>query len=347
MEHCQNYRIIHGDALEAVRAMPGASVDCVLTDPPYFRKLTESWDRQWANRGDFLAWLGLHLNEWRRVLKPNGSLYVFASPELAAHVEVLVDARFDVLSSVVWHKPNASLGRTRKESLRRFAPTSERIIFAEQQGSDRWASGEAEWERKCDELRGFVFEPLRAYLDDERRRAGIGKADCNAACGFKRIAGGMASRHYFSRSQWALPTAEHYAALQLLFQAAEPSALRREYEDLRREYEDLRRPFSLTNQVQWGDVWTFNGTPPSPMSGPRRHPCEKPQPLISHMLEASTRPGALILDPFTGSGAIGEAALRLGRRYIGVELDETWADRASARLDSVVAKLAGQIGEAA
>ena len=42
----------------------------------------------------------------------------------------------------------------------------------------------------------------------------------------------------------------------------------------------------------------------------------------------------MVLDPFCGEGPCGEAAKRLGRKFIGIELDETWAEKARARLAS-------------
>jgi site-specific DNA-methyltransferase (adenine-specific) len=52
------------------------------------------------------------------------------------------------------------------------------------------------------------------------------------------------------------------------------------------------------------------------------------QPLI----EAFCPPGGLVLDPFAGSGSTGEAALRCGRRFVGIELDPTYHAAAVERL---------------
>lgn len=229
-------RIECGDCLDVMRGLPDNSVDLIATDPPYFRVKNLPWDRQWDNPAKFIAWIGELCREWQRVLKPNGSLYVFASPKMAARVEVAIGETFEVLNRIRWLKANGWHRKAEQEALRSYLSPWEEIIFAEQFGADSHAKGEAGYGAKCDELRGFVFEPLRAYLDGERRRAGIDKADCNAACGFSRSAGGMASRHYFSRSQWCLPTADHYAALQKLFNAPNDGG-----EYLRRKYAALCR----------------------------------------------------------------------------------------------------------
>lgn len=61
------------------------------------------------------------------------------------------------------------------------------------------------------------------------------------------------------------------------------------------------------------------------------HLTEKPVPLLEDLL-AVTAPGGVVLDPFAGSGSAGEACLRTGRRYLGVELSPEYAEQARARL---------------
>jgi adenine-specific DNA-methyltransferase len=329
----KDWEIRQGDALEELRAMGADSVDLILTDPPYFKVKAEWWDRQWEKPEGFLSWIGELSEEWRRVLRPNGSLYCFASPQMAARVEVEIGKRFRVLNQIVWQKDRdrGKHAAANKESLRAYFPNTERIIFAEQHGSDGYARGESSYTAKVDELRGFVFEPLRAYLAGEWERAGLTAGDANAACG-NQMAG-----HYFTRSQWALPTRENYEKLRERANQAQGEYLRREYEDLRREYEDLRRPFSVTADVPYTDVWGFS--PVTHYKG--KHPCEKPQDLLRHVVESSTRPGAVVLDCFAGSGATLEAAASLGRSAIGVEIDAGWCDQIRARMESRCAWSAG------
>lgn len=62
------------------------------------------------------------------------------------------------------------------------------------------------------------------------------------------------------------------------------------------------------------------------------HPTEKPVDLCQVYIENSTKPGDLVLDPFVGSGTTGVAALRSGRRFIGIELTERWFEVACERL---------------
>ena len=340
-------RLILGDCLDAMRQMLDNSVDLIATDPPYYRVKNEPWDRQWNTPQGFLSWLDTLAEQWQRLLKPNGSLYVFASPKMSAQVECQIGKWFDVIQRITWRKPPfaTKAEMIRKEDLRMFFSASEAIIFAEHFGADSIAKGEAGYETKCDELRGFVFEPIRAYLDGERSRAGIDKADCNVACGFSHSAGGMASRHYFSQSQWQLPTVEHYTSLQKLFNEkghspappyeqyhdAPRSRFEREpsdYDYLRADYENLRRPFTVTPDVPYTDVWDF----PTVAHYPGKHPCEKPLELMRHIIRTSSRLGALVMDPMMGNGTTGHAAMLEGRDFLGIEKEPGYFARAEARI---------------
>jgi modification methylase len=70
-------------------------------------------------------------------------------------------------------------------------------------------------------------------------------------------------------------------------------------------------------------------------NGRKIHPTQKPEALLHRIILASTRPGALILDPFFGTGTTGVVAKRLGRQYIGLERDLTYARAAEDRLRAV------------
>ena len=338
------YQLHQGDALDVLRSLPDASVDLIVTDPPYYRFKAEWWDRQWDTATGFLAWLDRLVEQWARVLKPNGSLYVFASSQMAARVECKVAERLEVLNHIVWAKPDPSSeinygagigGRTSKAALRSFYPNTERIIFAERKGSDSMAKGEAGYAAKCDELRGFVFEPLRAYLCAERDAAGWTSKRIDAAWQAARNNRSNIAVHWFSAKQWQLPTEANYEWLRSLFNANGGAflargyaGLRAEYERLREDYESLRRPFAATPDAPYTDVWTFRTV--NAYKG--KHPCEKPEDLIQHIIRTSSRPGAVVLDSFTGSGVVGAVALQEGRTFIGSEIDQHWCAVAEARL---------------
>jgi modification methylase len=72
-------------------------------------------------------------------------------------------------------------------------------------------------------------------------------------------------------------------------------------------------------------------------AGAKAHPTQKPEALLHRVLLATTNAGDVVLDPFFGSGTTGAVAKRLGRRWIGIERDETYITLAQARIDATAA----------
>ena len=70
-------------------------------------------------------------------------------------------------------------------------------------------------------------------------------------------------------------------------------------------------------------------------NGVKVHPTQKPEALLHRVILGSTRPGDVILDPFFGVGTTGAVAKRLGRHFIGIEREETYAAAAKARIAAV------------
>ncbi len=114
-------QILSGDCIAAMRSLPSASVDMVFADPPYNLQLggdlnrpdgshvnavTDDWDKfaSFATYDEFTrAWLA----EARRVLKPNGSLWVIGSYHNIYRVgAILQDTGFWILNDIVWRKAN-------------------------------------------------------------------------------------------------------------------------------------------------------------------------------------------------------------------------------------------------
>ena len=66
--------------------------------------------------------------------------------------------------------------------------------------------------------------------------------------------------------------------------------------------------------------------------GRKTHPTQKPEALLHRIILASSQPGDVVLDPFLGSGTTAVVAKRLGRAFIGIERDKSYAEAAKARL---------------
>jgi len=65
----------------------------------------------------------------------------------------------------------------------------------------------------------------------------------------------------------------------------------------------------------------------------RYHPNEKPVEMVRHFVGLHSATGQLILDPFMGAGSTGMAAVGLGRRFVGIEIDPTYFDIACTRIE--------------
>ena len=81
------------------------------------------------------------------------------------------------------------------------------------------------------------------------------------------------------------------------------------------------------------NIWTDISIPFWSMPENTDHPTQKPEKLIAKIILASTNKGDLVFDPFLGSGSSVVAAKKLGRRFIGVEIDEMYCCLTQKRLE--------------
>jgi site-specific DNA-methyltransferase (adenine-specific) len=94
--------------------------------------------------------------------------------------------------------------------------------------------------------------------------------------------------------------------------------------------ESAQGRFRLTHP---SNLWTDLSVPFWSMTENTDHPTQKPEKLVAKLILASSQPGDLVLDPFVGSGTTAVVAKKLGRRYLGIEQDETFCCWAQKRLD--------------
>ena len=64
------------------------------------------------------------------------------------------------------------------------------------------------------------------------------------------------------------------------------------------------------------------------------HPCPRPLDLMIHIVQQWVRPYSIVLDPFMGSGTTGVACANLGRKFIGIEIEEKYFDIACKRIET-------------
>ncbi|MBR6286111.1 MAG: site-specific DNA-methyltransferase, partial [Bacteroidaceae bacterium] len=90
----------------------------------------------------------------------------------------------------------------------------------------------------------------------------------------------------------------------------------------------------INGDTQMTDVWRLPVIAPWEKTC-TKHPTQKPLGLLSRIIMASTEPGAWVLDPFAGSSTTGIAANLLGRRFLGIEQDEGFANISKARREEI------------
>ena len=305
--------LYHGDSLEILPTLD-IEATALLTDPPYFKVKDEPWDNQWKKPEQFLAWLGDFLDLAKPLVAANGSVWVFASPKMSARVELLVGERFNVLNNIRWWKAGGdNLRRVSMPTMRSFVSIWESIIFAEKYAD--------QYDDMAKALHREVFAPIGRYLQTERERAGVPRSELVAL--FPSASGGATGAVFNWEVGLNTPSREQYESMREYLNRAGGAYMRREYEDLRREYEYLRRPFRVESRPLSEDIWRFHHVE----KYPGKHPCEKPQDMLRHMIQCSTREGDTVLDPFAGSGSTLIAARSLGRKAVGIEMSEKYCEQ--------------------
>jgi site-specific DNA-methyltransferase (adenine-specific) len=88
--------------------------------------------------------------------------------------------------------------------------------------------------------------------------------------------------------------------------------------------------FRLTHP---SNLWTDLTVPFWSMPENTDHPTQKPEKLLAKLLLASSREGDFVFDPFLGSGTTAAVATKLGRRFLGIEIDERFACLAAKRVE--------------
>lgn len=306
----ENAIVAEGDSLELVRALPNHSVSLILTDPPYHatKKKNIYGDTAFEEDQHYLEWMQEYAVEWKRILKPNGSLFCYCASEMSARLEIVFAQDFNILSQVVWTKPNEPgfdgwKQKMKKESLRQWYAHTERIIFAE-------PACEGNLHRS----------PFAKFLREARKQCGMSSntlAEITESYG-KVNHGGAVSNWETGRN---IPSREQYDKICIALIATGKI----EYMP---PYEDAVRPFIMDGSKEFTDVWNF----PSVRPYKGKHPAEKPASMLEHAISATTYPGDIVLDCFGGSGSTALAAIKLNRRTVSMEIEPHWASAIVSRL---------------
>lgn len=98
-------KLIHGDGLDVLRTIPDKSVQLVCVDPPYYKVIQNEWDNQWKSVEEYIEWCRLWTNECKRILKKDGSFYVFQGWENVAEYVVMAKTVFPyMINWIAWER---------------------------------------------------------------------------------------------------------------------------------------------------------------------------------------------------------------------------------------------------
>lgn len=306
-----NALVAKGDSLQLLQKLPAHSISLILTDPPYHatKKRNIYGDTAFAEDKHYIEWMAEYATEWRRVLRSNGSLFCFCDSSMSGRLDVLFAKNFNVLSHIVWTKPNDPgfdgwKGKMKKEALRQWYPHSERILFAEPAvETNLFRSPFAEFLRKARKQSGLSMHQLTAKIGAH------GKVNHGGAVSNWEDGRNTPSRDQYEKMRMALVETGKVESMP--------------------PYEDVIRPFTMDASKEFTDVWTF----PSVRPYKGKHPAEKPAAMLEHAIEATTFPGDIVLDCFGGGGSTALAALKLKRRTVSMEIEPTWANEIASRVE--------------
>lgn len=271
---------------------PGAVVDALGA----FRSMLGENDAM-----AYLVNMAPRLVQLRRVLKPTGSLYLHCDPTMSHYLKILLDAIFGAerfVNEIIWKRTNAH------SSAKKYAPIHDVILYYSATKKPTWMSPRTD------------YDP--AYLDKYYRfDDGDGRLYWRADVTGSGVRTGLSGQVWrgidpasFGR-HWST-TPDDLDRLDAKGRIYWPSGGRRipQYKRYRDELKGVAVPDI------WDDIDKIN-----PKAAERLgYPTQKPLALLARILEASTNPGDVVLDPFCGCGTTVDAAQKIGRRWIGIDI---------------------------
>jgi site-specific DNA-methyltransferase (adenine-specific) len=272
--------------------------------------------KRFLGENDVMAYLTMmasRLLELRRVLKPTGSLYLHCDPTASHYLKIVLDGVFGLenfRSEVVWKRTSAH------SSAKRYGPVHDVLLFYSRGQAQRWNQLYQPYDQT-------YLDEFYTHLDDNGRR--WRRSDLTGA-GTRRGETGNAWRGIDITAKgrhWAYP----------------PSVLSKLDRQGKIHWPAkaggmpmLKRYLDEQPGVPLQDVWT-DIRPMHNLSDERLgYQTQKPLALLDRIIQASSNPGDLVLDPFCGCGTAIESAHRLGRRWIGIDITNLAIDLVEDRL---------------
>lgn len=353
--------LIYGDNLDMLRKhVPDESVDLVYLDPPFnsnrsynvlFKDRTgeesvaqmQAFDDTWRwgpnveaqyeellgadlaiadamhamrtllHGSDVMAYLVMmtaRLVELHRVLKRDGSLYLHCDPTASHYLKIVLDGIFGAANfrnEITW------LRTTTHNDAKRWSPNSDTILYYGKSGDVTWNPVHLPHGRE------YVESKYRHVDVDGRRYRLDNMTSPNPRPNLTYEWKGHtppAKGWRYSRETMAKLDADG----------------RIWYPDAKSKRPQLKRYLDEQPGPVCGDVWSDISPVNSRAAERLGYPTQKPLPLLERIIAASSNPGDVVLDPFCGCGTAVDAAHRLGRRWVGIDVTYLAIDVIQRRL---------------
>ncbi len=157
-----NGEIIPGNAIEVLKDLGPGQFQTIIADPPYFQVLLEhTWDNQWSSPEEYLEWTLAWVRECRRVLRPDGLLYIFGQLGKREHVWLhmcsMLAKEMQFHDMIIWDR---AVGYN--ERYDSFTPQYEMVLVLRQPECEKPYFNK-------DEVRlPYEEDKIQAYLRDKR-----------------------------------------------------------------------------------------------------------------------------------------------------------------------------------
>ncbi|MEW5988236.1 MAG: DNA methyltransferase [Chloroflexota bacterium] len=248
----------------------------------------------------YLVMMAARLVELHRVLKPTGSLYLHCDPTACHYLKIVLDTIFgpqNFRSEVIWKRTSAH------SSARRYGPIHDTILFYTKSDKYTWNQQYQPYDESY--IKDFyrnIDEHGRHYTLGDLTGAGIRHGETGQR--WRNIDVTAKGRH------WMVPPGEldKLDAEGCVYWPSKGGMPR------------LKRYLDEMPGVPLQDI--FNDIAPISAHAAERlgYPTQKPLTLLERVIEASSNPGDVVLDPFCGCGTTIAAAQKLGRTWVGIDI---------------------------
>lgn len=275
----------------------------LISDAPHFVSEMISALRQCVGRNQMMAYLVMmtaRLVELHRVLKPTGSLYLHCDPTASHYLKIILDTVFgptNYRNEIIWRRTSSH------NSGRIYGPIHDVILFYAKTQNYNWNVQYVPLDSSYVESHYKHVENGRRYKRQDITGAGIRNGETGKP--WRGINPTAKGRHWM-RPPVDLDELDNQG---LIYWSDKEGAW---------PYLKLFLDERLGSAIQdvWDDINPINSQAIERLG----YPTQKPLALLERILQASSNPGDVCLDPFCGCGTAVTAAEKLGRRWIGIDI---------------------------